>query len=91
MMGSILNAQLEEERTASGLPIPSAEKVDELVDLLVRLNTRFFAGEENADPEDASEPENVDLLALLPEGFLADYARSISRDQAPADKELHLR
>ena len=90
MIASILAS----ERVGSaGKPVNftlSEDQSGQLLELLVELNTRFFAGKDDRNKEDLLTPENLKLLERLPQGFLADYARSILSDQPPGDNALSL-
>ncbi len=59
------------------------------IDYLVRLNARFFAGEDSEN--DIADLETGTLLcSLFPESFVGPYALSICTDVLPGDNELVL-
>jgi Predicted phosphohydrolases len=88
MMTRLLSScRCDSPSSASGL---SCEQETQLVNLLVKLNTRFFSGHEELNESDSSYPAVSGLLSLIPAGFLSDYAKSIVADTGPSDNEIAL-
>lgn len=83
-------AQRMADQLEEGFSEDDPDLAARVLEVLVTLNLKFFAGREGEDTFDRLNEEDLALVQQLPDGFLADYAATILSDTFPRDNQFAL-